>query len=173
MKQNQILMVQLGKKIKLFIIACLLSLTACQNSNNSKPKNILSDFEWLVGKWINNQDTAALFFENWTKNDGGDYNGISYILANHDTVFFESITLRNLDSGTYYSVAVRNQNQSDIVHFKLVSSANQTFIFENKKHDFPQRITYQYKAPDTLNAWIEGFVKGELKKESFLMWRNH
>jgi hypothetical protein len=81
--------------------------------------------------------------------------------------------LRNLDSGTYYSVNVRNQNLNDIVDFKLVSSTNRTFVFENKKHDFPQSITYQYKAPDTLIAWIEGFVKGEQKKETFLMWRNH
>jgi hypothetical protein len=166
-------MVQQVKKIKLFIIACSVFLTSCQNANNSKPKNILPDFEWLVGKWINNQDSTALFFENWTKNDAGDFNGKSYILAHHDTVFFESIKLHSLDSGTYYSVSVRNQNLSDVVHFKLVSSANQTFVFENKKHDFPQSITYQYKAPDTLNAWIEGLIKGELKKETFLMWRNH
>jgi hypothetical protein len=161
------------KEIKLFIIACIVFLTACQSSNNSKPNNILPDFDWLVGKWINNQDSTALFFENWTKNDEWNFIGKSFILANRDTVFFESIKLSFSDSGTYYSVAVRNQNYSDTVHFKLVSSENKIFIFENKKHDFPQSITYQYKAPDTLIAWIEGFIKGELKKETFLMWRNH
>ena len=164
---------QQAKKIKILLFAFLFIFAACHNTgNNSKKSNVL-DFKWIVGEWINNEDTAALFFENWTKNNAGDFSGKSYVLANRDTVFFESIMLRNLDSGTYYSVNVRNQNLNDIVDFKLVSSANRTFVFENKKHDFPQSITYQYKAPDTLNAWIEGFVKGELKKETFLIWRNH
>jgi hypothetical protein len=165
--------VQQAKKIKILLFAPLFLFAACHNTGNNSTKSNVLDFKWIVGEWINNEDTAALFFENWTKNNAGDFNGKSYVLANRDTVFFESIMLRNLDSGTYYSVNVRNQNLNDIVDFKLVSSANRTFVFENKKHDFPQSITYQYKAPDTLIAWIEGFVKGEQKKETFLMWRNH
>lgn len=164
---------QQAKKIKILLFAPLFLFAACHNTGNNSTKSNVLDFKWIVGEWINNEDTAALFFENWTKNNAGDFNGKSYVLANRDTVFFESIMLRNLDSGTYYSVNVRNQNLNDIVDFKLVSSANRTFVFENKKHDFPQSITYQYKAPDTLIAWIEGFVKGEQKKETFLMWRNH
>ena len=164
---------QQAKKIKILLFASLFLFAACHNIGNNSVKSNVLDFKWIVGEWINNEDTAALFFENWTKNNAGDLSGKSYVLANRDTVFFESIMLRNLDSGTYYSVNVRNQNLNDIVDFKLVSSANQTFTFENKKHDFPQSITYQYKAPDTLIAWIEGFIKGEQKKETFLMWRNH
>jgi len=165
--------VQQAKKIKILLFASLFLFAACHNIGNNSVKSNVLDFKWIVGEWINNEDTSALFFENWTKNNAGDLSGKSYVLANRDTVFFESIMLRNLDSGTYYSVNVRNQNLNDIVAFKLVSSANQTFTFENKKHDFPQSITYQYKAPDTLIAWIEGFIKGEQKKETFLMWRNH
>ncbi len=164
---------QQAKKIKILLFASLFLFAACHNIGNNSVKSNVLDFKWIVGEWINNEDTSALFFENWTKNNAGDLSGKSYVLANRDTVFFESIMLRNLDSGTYYSVNVRNQNLNDIVDFKLVSSANQTFTFENKKHDFPQSITYQYKAPDTLIAWIEGFIKGEQKKETFLMWRNH
>ncbi len=164
---------QQAKKIKILLFASLFLFAACHNIGNNSVKSNVLDFKWIVGEWINNEDTSALFFENWTKNNAGDLSGKSYVLANRDTVFFESIMLRNLDSGTYYSVNVRNQNLNDIVAFKLVSSANQTFTFENKKHDFPQSITYQYKAPDTLIAWIEGFIKGEQKKETFLMWRNH
>ena len=164
---------QQAKKIKILLFASLFLFAACHNIGNNSVKSNVLDFKWIVGEWINNEDTAALFFENWTKNNAGDLSGKSYVLANRDTVFFESIMLLNLDSGTYYSVNVRNQNLNDIVDFKLVSSANHMFTFENKKHDFPQSITYQYKAPDTLIAWIEGFIKGEQKKETFLMWRNH
>ncbi len=125
-----------------------------------------------MGNWKNDKDTSALFFEQWIKNQERNYSGVSYVLSMKDTVFFESIQLNNSDSGIYYSVAVQNQNLREVVNFKLISNANSTYIFENKKHDFPQSITYQYKAPDTLNAWITGVVNGKIKKEMFLMWRN-
>ena len=167
-------MLPLGKKINASFIIVFVAFLSCNQSNiKSTSDSNTSDFKWIVGKWTNNTDSNAIFFENWSVNSFGNYNGVSYILSKKDTVFYESIQLNNSDSGIFYSVAVNNQNKAQAVHFKLVSTKNQTYIFENKKHDFPQSITYQYKAPDTLNAWIEGTVKGNLKKESFLMWRNH
>lgn len=172
-RKNPILMGKQAKKTNLIAIILFVVVSACSNGNNNKVIKSITDFEWLTGKWINNKDTTALFFENWSKNDEGNYMGISYILSQKDTVFFESIQITNADSGAYYSVTVRNQNVNEVVNFKLVSKVNHTFIFENKNHDFPQRIIYQYNAPDTLLAWIEGVVKGKARKESFLMWRNN
>ena len=67
---------------------------------------------------------------------------------------------------------MRNQNNGNAINFKLISSKNNNYIFENKKHDFPQRIGYSHVNFDTLHAWIEGFSKGKNKKEKFFMWRN-
>jgi hypothetical protein len=99
--------VQQAKKIKILLFAFLFIFAACHNTGNNSTKSNVLDFKWIVGEWINNEDTAALFFENWTKNNAGDFSGKSYVLANRDTVFFVSIMLRNLDSGTYYENAVR------------------------------------------------------------------
>lgn len=140
-------------------------------SPNKQHKAITHDFTWLCRNWINNSDSAALFFENWTKINNENYKGLSYIIANKDTVFYESIQLLNTDSGTFYNVAVKNQNNGESVSFKLISNINQTFVFENKKHDFPQKIGYQLISKDTLKAWIEGNVNGEFKEQTFLMWQ--
>lgn len=169
----QILMWKLDKKINSVLITIVLIFTSCNTPHIKSHQTTVVNFDWLIGKWMNNKDTTALFFENWTKSSATNYSGISYIISNSDNVFFESMQLLNSDTGTYYSVAVRNQNNAETVNFKLVSTTHQTYSFEQPKHDFPNRINYQYKAPDTLNACIEGVVKGEKMKTAFLMWRKH
>jgi hypothetical protein len=158
-------------RINLFFIAITLFTSCAQQGQENKNKKIINNFEWLAGEWINNQDSNAIFHENWSKISAQKLTANSYILKLQDTVFFETIELETNDSATLYKVSVMNQNGAEAVSFKLVSNENDAYIFENKQHDFPQRIIYQYKAPDTLNAWIEGIVKGEIRKETFLMWR--
>lgn len=157
------------KKISALLLIC--SFASCINTDHKPAKNNTANYDWLVGPWKNDTDTSSLFFENWTKDLNGNYAGVSYILAHNDTVFFESVQLMNTDSGTFYSVTVNDQNNKEAIHFKLISNVKHTLIFENKYHDFPQKIIYQYQAPDTLNAWIEGMVDKKHRKEMFKMWR--
>jgi hypothetical protein len=164
-------MLKLGKTINILFITLLVILESCQNNSLKEPSYNFKDFDCLLGNWINDDDTSAILFENWTNNIEGNYYGVSFILAKKDTIFFESIKLTNTDSGVFYSVSVRNQNDAETIHFKLVTTERNMFKFENKKHEFPQSISYQYKEPDTLNAWIEGTINGKPRKESFLMWR--
>lgn len=148
----------------------MLVLLSC---NSPVKKHIVTDydFNWLCTNWVNHSDTSALFFENWTKINNENYQGVSYIIANKDTVFFESIRLVNTDSGTFYNVTVKNQNEGETVSFKLISHDNHSFVFENKLHDFPQKIGYELTSKDTLKAWIEGSVGGKRKKQIFMMWQ--
>lgn len=169
-KLNQIQMVKQAKKTSVILLTFVIIFTACSNSNN-KVKTSSQNFDWLAGKWINDKDTSALFFENWSKSALGNFIGTSYVLSNNDTVFYEAINLLISDTGTFYCVSVKNQNEGAAINFKLTSNDNQRFTFENKNHDFPQTINYQYNAPDTIIASIEGMVKGKMRKESFLMWR--
>jgi hypothetical protein len=37
-------------------------------------------------------------------------------------------------------------------------------VFENLRHDFPQRIGYERTAADRLLAWIEGPQDGQMKR---------
>jgi hypothetical protein len=40
-------------------------------------------------------------------------------------------------------------------------------VFENPKHDFPQKVGYQRDGADTLLAWIEGTDKGQTRRIEF------
>jgi hypothetical protein len=51
--------------------------------------------------------------------------------------------------------------------FTLVSAGNNRFIFENKEHDFPQKIIYHFASSNLLNASIEGEIKGKMNKKEF------
>jgi hypothetical protein len=96
--------------------------------------------------------------------------GLSYEIRNNDTVSFETIRLELINDEIFYIPNVRNQNQGKQVRFKLISF-DDTAVFENKKHDFPQRIYYSIK-DDMLEAAIEGESNGKTKKIPFTFYRS-
>ena len=94
------------------------------------------------------------------------------MIVNHDTIFSEKISLENRAGGLFYIPTVNNQNNGQAVSFKLISNTNGEYVFENKEHDFPQRIIYKNPANDSLYARIEGTSKGKFHKEEFSMKRD-
>jgi hypothetical protein len=57
------------------------------------------------------------------------------------------------------------------VHFKLVSAQQGKYIFENKLHDFPQRIIYHLVTPDSIAARVEGQQNGRVDGSDFYFKR--
>jgi hypothetical protein len=106
--------------------------------------------------------------ESWKKmNDVYLQNRAFMIKANNDTMWLESVSLTQKNNAIVYTSTVANQNGGKAVAFKLTSSANQTFVFENAEHDFPKRITYQFIGKDSLHAWIDGGENNKNKRNDF------
>ena len=55
------------------------------------------------------------------------------------------------------------------VSFPLKDAFGEKFMFENKEHDFPQRVIYERKGPGLLLATVEGTYKGKEEREEFQM----
>ena len=55
--------------------------------------------------------------------------------------------------------------------FRLVESADKRAVFENKEHDFPQRILYWIDAAGALHARIEGPQDGRTVSEEWVWTR--
>jgi hypothetical protein len=53
----------------------------------------------------------------------------------------------------------------------MISSDSNNFIFENKEHDFPQRIIYHIVNKDSVHAWIEGTHDGKAGREDYFFAR--
>ncbi len=123
-------------------------------------------FNWLVGNW-EAQTKDGKFFEYWSKGDcvleaqGGE-------LVKKDTVFKEWLTLTKIKNYWCYIPVVGKQAP---IAFALKEIKNRVYVFENKEHDFPQQIIYEYINPDHFKARVEGKMNGKEVKELYEMKR--
>lgn len=126
---------------------------------------------WIEGEWIQ-QSEEGMLVEKWDRTNDSSMAGLSFLVNGKDTLFFEKIRLSANKKGIFYLPTVQGQNGNQEISFELVRSTTDTLIFENLKHDFPQRIIYSHPATDSLVASIEGTDKGKLRKEIFRMHKD-
>ena len=137
----------------------LLSLLSC-----STKKTAVSDFSWIVGKWEGSTD-GTNFFEEWKPlkgnlidGQGGGYSGV-------DTVFSEKIKIEERGDDIVYTANVEENGGG--VDFKFTGYKNDSIVFENPQHDFPQRIVYFRLPENKLYACIDGLNAGKYERLEF------
>lgn len=114
----------------------------------------------LAGLWKMETPRGALY-EEWQVKDDNQLSGRSYKIKNNDTLVLENVTISLQGDGIFYIPVVHNQNNEQPVPFKLISSSNNRYVFENKEHDYPQRVIYEVGSNTDLRARIEGLNKGK------------
>ena len=127
----------------------------------------LSKYESLAGCWEGKFGNHT-YEEQWMKPAGGAMLGMSRTIKDGKIVEFEFVQIVEREDGIFYVARPSEQSKAE---FKLKSFENQTAVFEDPAHDFPQRVVYHMKSANDLVAWIEGMSKGELKKIEFPMTR--
>lgn len=150
--------------MKYVVVIFALFFVACTSNDPYRKLNRLS------GLWQMNTDEGTLY-EEWIKSNGNSMFGKSYMMNGTDSMVFERVELSKKDSGVYYIPTVKDQNESRPVYFKMISSNDSSFTFENKLHDFPQRIIYRFVGKDSIVARIEGNRKGELQFQEYFYGR--
>lgn len=165
--------------LPLFFI--LIVLNSCKNNSEKQHSETeitsqkfekIDQLQWLLGTWTN--ETGEEFSqETWSMENASTFTAFSFTQVGNETVFAETMALEEKADDLLLTVATANQNDKNPVTFKMVSSENGQFIFENKNHDFPERIIYSNPAKDSLHAWIEGTVDGKAKKVDFYFSRQH
>lgn len=159
------------KRYLLWLLFPLL-LNCCKN--NSETKNSVStensekiaQLKWLLGTWVH-ENGNEFSQETWSKENDNTFTAFSFTQVGKETVFAETMALETKMQDLFLTVAIANQNEKKPVTFKMISSKNGQFTFENKNHDFPQRIVYTNPVKDSLHAWIEGTENGEAKRIDF------
>lgn len=128
-----------------------------------------TSFKWLEGRW-EQQSAEDTVTEIWAKQGDGQFQGTGMYTRGGQTEMTEQLALERKDGTLYYVASVPNQNNGQPVYFKYQGVMNNTHIFENKEHDFPQRIIYRYrgrKGQDSLFATVEGIKEGKKVKFEF------
>lgn len=147
----------------------LLVLAFIQLSANAQKPN-LKTFSFLTGSWEMKTKSGKIV-ERWQKHQDS-LTGSSYkYKAKGDSILTETIVLKKIDGTWHFCVTGYEKGNEGKTNFKLISTASNTFTFENTTHDFPQRIVYQNKGKTELLAWIEGEIAGEKRKMEFPYFR--
>jgi hypothetical protein len=146
-----------------FIAMCMPSKTSAQTLDLDKA---WLDLQFIIGTW---KIEAGAEMEKWEFVGEKELRGKGFVVNGRDTILKEVIQLVYNDSGIHYIVKVKGQNNNESTTFSLVNTQKATFVFENKAHDFPQRINYRKISDTLIMAWIEGEKNGEKKKMEFPM----
>lgn len=166
-------------KTTFYAIAVLaaISTISCKEAHDAKlppaepaPKSFseINKADWFLGRWENNSKEGNMS-EIWTKENDSTFHGESYFVIGKDTVFAESVRLWQKENQLIYEVSVKGQNDEKPIDFALTSSSDKQLVFENPKHDFPSKITYNKITNDSLVAEISGMKDGKAKAEQFAM----
>ena len=124
----------------------------------------IEELQWLSGLWgIDQGERTGEEF--WRPVINGRLEGKSTMKKKGKVTLQETMVIEKDSSGMLtYRVKPAGQRPAS---FKLITAGPSILVFENKKHDFPQRIIYERIGEDSLKATIEGMVKGKMQKVLF------
>lgn len=120
----------------------------------------LKPLHGLTGLWKMDSQRGAIY-EEWQVRGDGQLSGRSYKIRNTDTLVLENVIISLQGDAIFYTPVVHNQNNQQPVAFKLISCNNNRYVFENKEHDYPQRVIYDLVSANDLRARIEGSKGGK------------
>lgn len=153
----------------LLIITLLFPFVSCKNSNGkNKTFDKIEKINWLLGSWENKSEEGILS-EIWEKKNDSTFIGESYFIREKDTLHSERIEVKQKGEDLLYIPTVKGQNNDKPVTFKLTTSTENEFTFENPAHDYPQKIVYKMVNANSLVATISGKQQGKNSIESYPM----
>lgn len=163
----------------ILLLACVAIVSSCNNApepvNNSLTTErkfpLFEKLNWLGGTW-SMTTLKGTAYEVWVKKNDSTYAGRSFFVSGTDTVPQETMQLVETSKDTLLFIpTVVDQNEGKPVTFVMTSSDDNTLVFENPKHDFPQKVSYRQVTRDSMFAEISGLVNGTKQQQGFPMIR--
>jgi hypothetical protein len=120
----------------------------------------MNDLAWLAGAWVGTRGEkgATSIEERWSPPGGGAMLAVSRTVSRgkDKMVAFEYLRIVERDGGLVYVAQPGGRSPTEFV---LTELGKTRAVFENPRHDSPQRIVYELSAEGGLSASI-GFSKG-------------
>ena len=124
----------------------------------------ISALAWMAGSWGGTAD-GVTSEEHWTSADGGGLVGMHKDVKAGKMTGFEFLRVE-VDAQQRICY-VSMPGGAPPTSFCAVEVGERRVVFENREHDFPQRILYWLTADGRLHARIEGPLDG---KEAAMEW---
>jgi len=142
------------------LLAASMALASLSASAQETKKVTLQDIGWLAGCWkARGGESTVDNLEQWMKPAGNVMLGLGVEFKNGKAASYEYMRIESQDNGDLvYTVKPHNKPETS---FTLTSTTARTLVFENPKHDFPQRITYRFEKEGAMEMRIDGEVGGK------------
>jgi len=113
----------------------------------------IGQLDWLAGAWVGTMGTsqATSIEERWSPPKGGAMLATARTVSKDKMVAFEFLRIVERDGGLVYIAQPGGGPPTEFVLTKLEA---QRADFENPRHDYPQRITYELSTRGILTATI-------------------
>lgn len=144
-------------------LAALCLASAAAPSGWAAPADDVASLAWLSGTWIQEKDGVTTR-ETWLAPMGGTMSGAGQTNAPGKKPFVEYLKISVEPAGATFTATLPGQPPTPFV---LVPGKPGEWVFENKAHDFPQRVIFR-RCADGYCPRIEGVMNGKLEFEE---WR--
>ncbi len=121
---------------------------------------------WLAGDWSGTRRTSSIE-ERWSPPAGGALLATSRTVKGGKMVAFEFLRIVERDATLVYVAQPGGQTATE---FTLVEQDGTRAVFENPRHDFPQRIAYE-RVDEQLSAEISFIDGGQPQRFDFTRTR--
>jgi hypothetical protein len=120
---------------------------------------------WMAGCW-RQESPGRTVDEVWMAPDGDGMLGMSRTVQKGRITEHEFLQVRVKDGQLVYIAKPSGQPEAA---FTAKSASAREVIFENLRHDFPQRIIYRLQPDGNMAARVEGTMNGQTKGIDFAM----
>jgi hypothetical protein len=143
-------------------VSLLLVLTATVQASLQSPIGV-ERLAWMTGCWETKSPQGTIE-EHWLAPRGQTMLGLGRTVRDGRTTEYEFVVLQKRDERLAYEAHPSGQPPAVFLSREV---AETSVVFENAEHDFPQRVGYQQRGPDSLLAWIEGSRDGRVRRIEF------
>lgn len=141
-----------------FLAALALATTAL-----ATPADDVAKLTWMAGSWSQEKD-GVVTRETWLTPVGGVMAGAGQTNTPGKKPFISYYRISAEPAGATFTAILPGQPPTPFV---LLPGKDGEATFENKAHDFPQRVIFQ-RCGEQLCGRIEGMIQGKLESEE---WR--
>ncbi len=128
----------------------------------------VDDLSWLAGSWLEVKEGVETE-EHWIEPKGDLMLAVSRTVTKSGKASFEFLRIAKTAAGFSYFASPGGAAPTE---FPMVESSESKVVFENKKHDFPQRILYWLDDKDVLHVRIEGPSGGKTTGQEWSLERS-
>jgi Domain of unknown function (DUF6265) len=119
--------------------------------------------QWITGCW-ERRAGGTLITEQWTQPRAHMMLGTGQTTRGDSTTEYEQLRIFDRGSQVVYGAMPSGQPSAEFVATGVTDTL---VVFSNPTHDFPQRVIYRRRGPDSLLARIEGMRGGQLRGVDF------